>query len=499
MTAPALWTVPAVVGDDTLPSDCDDLVIGGGIVGLTTAVLLARAGRAVCVVEACGFGSGSTGRSSAKISLLQGVRYSSLLENHSLDAVRAYARANRDGFAWITEFCAEHAVVHERRAAATFAREPDEVPRARAEFVAAEALGLPVTWQDGLDVPFPVHGAAVLADQVQVDPGSLVESLAREARAAGAVLVDGARVAHVDLVGSPRVRLADGRRVRPRSVVVATNGTILDRSGAFADTEAQRSYIVAYRHRTPPSIMALSAGSPSISVRDAVAPDGTPVVLVGGHGHVVGRTRSEVAHVDALRAWAAEHLPEAEEIAAWSAQDRTTSDGLPRFGRLTVSPHVRHATGMAKWGFTNGPAAALAISGDILGDAPAWHARMERGRPVTATVRRRVTLNASVARELVSGWVRAVATGPSSPRPGRGAVHREGVLLVADADDGEREHRVSPVCTHLGGILRWNDLEQTWDCPLHGSRFSPDGEVLDGPATAPLGCPGRARDGSDLR
>jgi Rieske Fe-S protein len=45
---------------------------------------------------------------------------------------------------------------------------------------------------------------------------------------------------------------------------------------------------------------------------------------------------------------------------------------------------------------------------------------------------------------------------------------------------------VAPLCTHLYGVLRWNDAENSWDCPLHGSRFDHRGNVLEGPATRPL-------------
>jgi len=116
-------------------------------------------------------------------------------------------------------------------------------------------------------------------------------------------------------------------------------------------------------------------------------------------------------------------------------------------------------------------------------------------------------LNAGVARDLLSGWAHALTesgkgreerledpptaeTAPSEkgdpPAPHRGSVVREGLHPVAVSTVEGRTCRVSAVCTHLGGILTWNDEEASWDCPLHGSRFTPTGFLIEGPATEDL-------------
>ncbi|SKB09083.1 FAD-dependent oxidoreductase [Aeromicrobium choanae] len=483
-----LWLVPAdVSGHDALPDDCDDLVVGAGVVGLTTALLLARAGRRVCVVEARYVGAGSTGHSSAKVSLLQGTRLSTLLEDHSRDVVQAYVDMNRAGFEWLVDFAEQHDVRIHRRTAATFAASPTETSRARAELVAATSVGLPVEWTEDPGLRVTTHGAVTLADQAQVDPGSLLAALAAELRANGGSLVEHARVLHVDWLGSPTAHVSGGRKVRAESLVVATGSPILDRSLAFSDLEPQRSYVVGYELPDPPQVMGLSTGSPSVSLRDALTEDGRPALLVGGFGHGVGRTESERDHVEMIRAWTAEHFPDAREVAAWSAQDYTTADGLPRFGRMPRGgDRIRFATGFAKWGFTNGTAAAIAIALDILGDRLPWVEEVVDHSSPLLSARGRAVMNAKVAKEVATGAARVIAASPRTLQPGEGDVHRDGVRVVAESRSEAGTCRVQGLCTHLGGVLRWNDHERSWDCPLHGSRFSPEGEVLNGPATKPL-------------
>lgn len=487
------WTdtaAPHPPREDRCPEEADVVVIGAGLTGLVTAVLLARARKSVVVLEAREIGDLTTGRTTGKVSLLQGTKLSRMLGKQSRHVAGAYLESNRAAQDWLLQFCADAAVPYERRDAVTFAASPEERSTARDEHEAAQRLGLETVWADELDAGFATYGGTVLADQAQIDPAPVLAALVAELTAHGGLVRERSRVVSVSKVGAPRVTTDDGTVVGARDVVLATGTPILDRGLYFAKLEAHRSYVATFSGVVAPELMLLSAGSTGWSVRDVPGPDGTRQLMVGGNGHVVGRTRSELARLDGLRSWAAERFPGASETHAWSAQDYSSHDGIPFVGKLPRGlGHLHLATGYDKWGLTNGVAAGLRIAGEILGEVPSWAGpmghRITRPSGAFAMVSRNLKVGAALGAGLVSAELRS---SDPAPAEGAGVVGRAGLdpTPVATSTVDGRTCAVVGLCTHLGGVLAWNDAERSWDCPLHGSRFAPDGTVLEGPATRPL-------------
>lgn len=486
-STPPLWDdSPRPAYTEALPAagHVEALVVGAGLTGLTTALLLARAGVEVAVVEARAIGAGTTGSSTAKVSLVQGTKLSRIAARHPLRIVRAYAEANREGQAWLREFCEEHDVPFATRPAATYAASAAELSTVQDEYDALTSVGIPARWSDALDVPFEVHGAAVVDDQLQLDPMDVVHALAAQVRAHGATIHEGQRVRSVDRHDVITAHLADGASLTADRLVIATGAPALNAWLWAARTSAHRSYLLALEGAEPVPGMFISAGRPTRSVRTGAPRTGPDVMLVGGSGHEVGRVRSEARQLDDLRAWAHEHFPTAIETHAWSAQDYARPDELPMFDALPgTGGRVHIGTAYDKWGMTNAVAAARAISADILGKPVSW-AEVIRRRPVSARSL------AGLARQGVSVGVvqtKALVGAELTPLPDEvpdqtGVVGRSGLRPAAMSE----RCTLSALCTHVGGVLRWNDQERSWDCPLHGSRFDADGEVIEGPATKPL-------------
>lgn len=488
----SLWLDrPRSAHQDPFPADdtFEDVVVGAGLTGLVTAALLARAGRHVGVLEARHVGAVATGRTTAKASVLQGTKLSSLLRTQPRHRAEAYVTANQEGLAWLRRYCADHAVGWQERDAYVFGADAAGLGAAQAEHEAARALGLDVGWHDRLDVPWETAGAVSLAGQGQFDPVELLESLVDHIRAHGGTIHEHQRVVSASKTGRPRLELDSGRTVHADTVVLATGTPVLDRALTFSKVEAKRSYLLAYRGGgSVPKGMYLSTGASTRSYREVPTPEGG-TFLVGGSGHTVGRTASELQHLEELRAWAGEHFPDAVETHAWSAQDYSPYDGLPLFGRLPLGGgHVWYATGYDKWGMTNGVAAALTIAAGILGDhQPSWAEALGRGVPRPRALLRAGSMNTRVGLAATKQLLAAEARrAPRDLPEGEGTVGRGGIAPMGEATVDGRTCRVLAVCTHLGGPLRWNDAEKSWDCPLHGSRFSADGQVLEGPATRAL-------------
>ena len=180
------------------------------------------------------------------------------------------------------------------------------------------------------------------------------------------------------------------------------------------------------------------------------------------------------------------YFPGATPTHYWSAQDYVAVDELPYVGPLLPgSDHFFVATGFAKWGMTNGVAAALLLAKRILGGEPArWGSAFDSWSPHELTgLTTALKTNLEVGWHMATGWVTPITR--RDGRSGRARARQRPAVAHGGAKRRRRGGALcSPVCTHLGGVLAWNDAENSWDCPLHGSRFGADGTVLEGPATA---------------
>ncbi|MCE1180253.1 MAG: FAD-dependent oxidoreductase [Micrococcales bacterium] len=472
-----------------LPESADVLVVGAGLTGLSTAVLLARSGRSPVVIEARRVGAGTSGHSSAKVSLLQGGLLSGMRRHASAATVRAYVEANRVGQQWLLDLLAERGVPVDVRDAIAYAVSQRGAARVASEHEAAVEAGLAVT-EAGTDLPFPVRAAIMLPDQAQIDPVAAAQALRDELVELGVPVVEGVRATGVSLRRPWTVDTSVGG-VSAQKVVLATQIPILDRSLHFARVSANRSYVLAYPAELEaiPQSMSLSLDGPARSLRTATDPSGQTYLLVGGNGHPAGRGGSAAEHVAELDRWAHQHFPIAEAAWSWSAQDYHLTTHVPSIGAIPgTDGSLLTATGFDKWGMALSAGAGHILTADILGEPTAYAEQLRADGIGLRDVGTTAALGAATAARLTGGRVAAAAHRPSEtpPAEGQGRVEGSPATPTAISTVDGRACRVTAVCPHLGGILAWNDAERTWDCPLHGSRFDPDGTLIEGPATTGL-------------
>ncbi|HEX2294077.1 MAG TPA: FAD-binding oxidoreductase, partial [Actinomycetota bacterium] len=339
-------------------------VIGAGITGLTTALLLQRAGMKVAVLEMGGIARGVTGYTTAKVTSLQGTVYSQLESQHGAEAAAVYAAANEAALAQVAALVREHDIDcdFETRSNYTYCEDPSDVSKIEQEAEAASRAGLPVEVVHETSLPFEVAAAVRLDGQAQFHPRRYLLRLVEELERGGCLFFDDTRATGVD-EGDPCVVETTGGTVRADHVVVATHYTFLDRSMMFPRVHPARSYALVgpVPPENVPSGMYLST-EPSWSVRTVRDGDDT-LVLAGGSGHNVGQHYDTEERYATLEAWSRDKLGMTEVRYRWSTQDGTSVDTLPYIGRLTpLSRRVYTATAFRKWGMTNGTLAGMIIS-----------------------------------------------------------------------------------------------------------------------------------------
>ena len=464
--------------------DVDVAVVGGGIVGIVTAVLLRRAGRSVAVLERDRISCGVTGNTTAKLTSQHGLIYADLAMRDGGRIARLYGEANEAAIEWVAD---QEVEAELRRAPAyVWAETDDELQRVRDEAIAASRLGLPASFESHVPLPVDAVGAVCFDRQALIHPRKLLLGLSRELDQ----VYERTRVTGLDESDPVRLRTSSGT-VTANAAVIATHMPFADRGLYFARAFAHRGYALsaAVEAEASPDGMFINAGSPTRSVRPAAGENGESMLVVGGEGHLTGSKEAAPDRWDRLEDWARERFGLGEVRHRWSTQDALVPDRRPLVGPLRPgSRRVFVATGFGGWGMTGGIAAAHVLAGLVTGRPSPWTDAFDSLRlgPLARSMFWRS--NAAAPQHLIADRFRAAAAdGAKSLGPGEGTVVRRGrELLAVSCDDDGSLHVVSAACTHLGCILAWNRAEASWDCPCHGSRFSPEGEVLHGPAVAPL-------------
>jgi len=463
--------------------EADVVVIGGGIVGITTAVLLQDAGVRTVLLEANRVACGVSGFTTAKVSSQHGFVYDRVRSRFGREGARAYGAANQAALEWMAARV-EHDGIEcdwRRRPSYAYLSEGSDPGKAEREVAAAVEAGLPASLAETTGLPYPVAAAVRFEEQAEFHVRKYLLALA-----AGLTEVyERSHAVDVDVDEHCAVKTPGGRVTADR-VVVATHYPFLDRALAFPRVHPQRSYaLLCSISGAPPPGMYISADSPTRSIR-AVPVGGEERLLVGGEGHRPGAGGDTEERYGALERFAREHWDVRSVDYRWSSQDNTTVDTVPYVGRLTPrTDRMLMATGFAKWGMTGGTAAALVLSEQLLGRESPWASLFDPNRfKPRAAAARFVEENVKVGLHFVGDRLTKRGTRPIEElEPGEGDIVRHAGEKVAGhrRDDGTLV-AVSPICTHLGCQVNWNTAERSWDCPCHGSRFSPEGDVLQGPA-----------------
>jgi glycine/D-amino acid oxidase-like deaminating enzyme/nitrite reductase/ring-hydroxylating ferredoxin subunit len=482
-------------------------VVGAGIAGLSAAYELACEGRRVLVVADRPVGFGNTGRTTAHLSNVLDDRFDTVSRVHGTDRTRLAQESHAVAIRRIEE------IVAAERIECAFLRLPgflflapgQRPERLHHELDAARRCGIAEVefLPNGPEAGFATGPCLAFAGQAQLQPLDYVKGLAQAVERRGGRIATGQAVEAIEGGRPAQVRLRNGPIVTAGAVVVATNSPISDRLAVHSKQEPNRTYVIALaiqRGIVRPGLY-WDDGEPYHYVRlQPIGDEGkrrigfdmpgeVDLLIVGGEDHRTGSPAQGQERFGRLEAWARERIGASGPVVArWSGQVYEPVDFFAFIGEdPEQGSNVFLATGDSGQGMTHGALAGMLIRDLALGRDNPFAALYDPSRKTFTAAMEFARTNLDVARNY-GEWLGPGEVGSvEEVAAGTGAVVRRGLKKYAVYRDstGALEVR-SATCTHLGCIVHWNEVERSWDCPCHGSRFGTDGTVLNGPAREAL-------------
>lgn len=448
----------------------DIVVVGGGIAGFLTAFRLTEAGRKVTLIEADRLFSGTTGRTTAKITCNQGNVYAELYRRYGRSMTSLYYRSQVDAMRAYADLVKEYGIDCDWEEGDGYIFSRGNHCRPEKAYKALRNIGAECELVHDIR-PMKACCALKMSGQYMFDPLKFLHALPADFE-----IFERSRVTEID--AEKRVLRTGGGSVKANVIVIATRYPVINSHGMyFMKLRQSASYTIAVTGRHVED-MYLDDEAEGLSLRPFAG--GT---ILGGCDHRTGR-RKRGGRFAELERNAAKLFPGCEVTDRWFAEDVMTFDGLPMVGEYAKGlENVYVATGFNKWGMTNAMAAAGILT-DLITGADNPYAgvfspqRGVRGAFFASLVNAAVNIAGMIAGALGISFVSADEI-PS----GEGRIARiNGETKAVYRDEGGRLHVTDARCPHMKCRLKWNAETRTWDCPCHGSRFDADGRLLDPPA-----------------
>lgn len=469
----------------------DVAIIGGGITGISAAYLLSQHGVKVVILEADHILQGTTGHTTAKITSQHGLIYNKLKTQIGQELAEQYADANESAIRLFEKIAKENHIECNMvpQSAYIYTLKEGYIEQIKSEVEAASSLGIKASYLEEIPLPFPVKAAVRFDDQAQFHPRNFLLPLAEKLKTNDTQIFEQSRIVDIEENLNYVLTTNQGYKITADKVIIASHYPCYNKQDFyFSRIFTERSYVIAIKAKDKfPGGMYINAESPTRSLRNEVYND-SELILLGGEHHKTGQGEDTIKHYEALVDFALTNFTVEDIPFRWSTQDCMTVDGLPYVGHFTAgNPNMYIATGYGKWGMTNSLAAAMILKDLIISGKSPWQDVYNPSRKtLAASASTLISQNLNVAKNLIGGKF-APLPQEVDIKPSEGKIIEvNGQRAGAYRDSQGKLHVVNTTCTHMGCELNWNSAETSWDCPCHGSRFTYEGDIIEGPAVHPL-------------
>ena len=468
--------------------NCDVCIIGGGITGISTAYKLSQKGLKVIVLERDFIGSKATGHTTGKLSSQHDVFYKYLVDSKGSSFAKDYLQANENAILDIKNIIDSENIDcdFEFQDSYVFSEEEKEIPILKEEASIINSLGLSANYLESLELPLDIKACVKFPNQAQFHPLKYIYGLANCIIKRNGEIYEKTTVYDIEKKDNVYVTRTDNYTVSSEYVIVTSRYPFLKLSGLyFLKMYQSMSYAIACKVDSRNfSGMYINTKEPIISFRYA-KDENKNILIVTGNGHKVGENKIQEKPFELLENIALKLHPEAQILNRWCTEDCISLDKIPYIGNLSESmPKAFVATGFKKWGLTTSNIASNLLTDLILGKENHYKEIFlsKRFEPIKNREELTNMIKESVS-SLVIDKFKIPEENLKDISNGEGKIidYNSNKIGVYKNENG-KVYAVKPICTHLGCLLEFNNIEKTWDCPCHGSRFSYDGTSIYSPA-----------------